>query len=74
MIESLNLRQLQLESARAIAVINNDKSLSLQQFNSKFKHDSRAWYKHVVGWYIETYGDLPSITGPGKDVVMVHDV
>lgn len=28
----------------------------------------------VIDWYVKEYGDLPSKTGPGKDVKLVLDV
>lgn len=72
-INNLSLRQLQTESARALstmAATNNN----IYQFNKKAHHNSQNWYIAVINWYIEQYGDLPSKTGPGKDVKLVVDV
>ena len=72
-ISDLDVRQLQKESARALStmqVTNNN----IWQFNKRAHHHSQNWYKAVIEWYIEQYGDLPSKTGPGKDVKLIHDV
>jgi hypothetical protein len=71
-LNSLTLRQKQLESARVISIIqatNND----ISQFNQKAHHDSQAWYCAVIQWYIDEYGDLPSKTGPVKDVKLISN-
>jgi hypothetical protein len=47
---------------------------NIWQFNKEAHHDSQCWYKAVINWYIEQYGDLPSKTGPGKDVKLIYDV
>lgn len=70
MIDELPLRQLQQESARALsamAATNNN----IHQFNKKAHHNSQLWYKAVIEWYVNTYGDLPSKTGPGKDIKLI---
>lgn len=66
-IDSLDLRTLQKEAARAISTMEatND---NIYQFNMAARHNSQNWYKKVIEFYIETYGDLPSKAGPGKDV------
>lgn len=72
-LNKLSLRELQKESARALStmqVTNNN----IWQFNKQAHHDSQKWYKAVINWYVEQYGDLPSKTGPGKDIKLVHDV
>ena len=69
MIE-LELRDLQLESARAMATIEATNN-NLSQFNKQAHHNSQQWYKAVINWYIEQYGDLPSKVGPGKDVKLI---
>jgi len=62
--DKLDLRQLQIEAARALSTIEatNDR---IYQFNKSAHHDSQNWYRTVIGWYIEKYGDLPSRVGPG---------
>jgi hypothetical protein len=47
---------------------------NITQFNKVAHHDSQRWYRAVITWYVEQYGDLPSKTGPGKDVTLIHDV
>ena len=72
-IESLDLRELQKESARALSTMQatND---NIWQFNQKAHHNSHNWYRAVVEWYINQYGDLPSKVGPGKKVKLVLDI
>lgn len=72
-ISNLNLRDLQKESARALSTIEATNN-NIWQFNKEAHHDSQKWYKAVINWYVDTYGDLPSKIGPGKDVKLVHDV
>ena len=72
-IDSLNLRELQKESARALSTMQATNN-SIWQFNQKAHHNSHNWYRAVVEWYIEQYGDLPSKVGPGKTVKLVLDV
>lgn len=73
MIEKLSLRELQKESARALSTMQatND---NIWQFNKQAHHDSQNWYKSVLYWYVEKYGDLPSKTGPGLGVELIYDV
>ena len=71
-IEQLTLRQLQQESARALATIEATNN-NIYQFNKKAHHNSQNWYRAVIEWYINEYGDLPSRVGPGKDVKLVSD-
>ncbi len=73
MIDNLNLRDLQKESARALSTMQATNN-NIHQFNKKAHHNSQMWYKAVIEWYIEQYGDLPSKVGPGKDVKLVSDV
>ena len=72
-IESLNLRELQKESARALSTMQATNN-NIWQFNQKAHHNSHNWYRAVVEWYIEQYGDLPSKVGPGKTVKLVLEV
>jgi len=69
----MSLRELQLESARALACMQATNN-NIYQFNKQAHHDSQNWYKAVITWYVEQYGDLPSKIGPGKDVKLIHDV
>lgn len=72
-INDLDLRELQKESARALSTMQATNN-NIHQFNKKAHHNSQNWYKAVIEWYVEQYGDLPSKTGPGKDVKLVYDV
>ncbi len=71
-IDNLDTRQLQKEAARALTCMEatND---NIYQFNKVAHHNSNLWYSAVIKWYVEQYGDLPSKTGPGKDVKLVLD-
>lgn len=69
-INDLTLRELQKESARALSTMQATNN-NIWQFNKQAHHDSQNWYKAVIEWYIEKYGDLPSCAGPGKDVKLV---
>ena len=72
-LDTLTLRELQLESARALSVIEATSS-KLVQFNKEAQHDSQRWYKAVIKWYLDQYGGLPSQIGPGKEVKLIYDV
>lgn len=72
MIDKLTLRELQIESARALSTMQATNN-NIWQFNKLAHHNSQNWYKAVIEWYIEQYGGLPSNIGPGKDVKMVMD-
>ena len=72
-LEKLSLRQLQKESARALSTMQATNN-NIYQFNRKAHHNSQNWYVAVIEWYIAQYGDLPSRTGPGKDIKLVCDV
>ena len=71
-LNSLSTRQLQLESARAL-VIMEAKNSTLAKFNKKVDHDSIQWYKNVISWYVEQHGDLPSKIGPAKEVKLIFE-
>jgi len=71
-IEGLTVRQLQQESARALATIEATNN-NIYQFNKKAHHNSHNWYRAVIEWYIDQYGDLPSVVGPGTEVKLVND-
>ena len=70
---NLTLRELQLESARALSTMQATNN-NIYQFNKQAHHNSQLWYKAVIEWYVNTYGDLPSKVGPGKDVKLILDV
>tara|TARA_B110000046_G_scaffold64379_1_gene71859 strand:+ start:13657 stop:13881 length:225 start_codon:yes stop_codon:yes gene_type:complete len=71
--EKMSLRQMQKEAARAISTMQATNN-NISQFNKLAHHNSQLWYSAVIDWYVEQYGDLPSKTGPGKDVILLHDV
>ena len=71
-INDLTLRELQTESARALSTMQATNN-NIWQFNKKAHHNSQNWYKAVINWYVEQYGDLPSIAGPGKEVKLILD-
>lgn len=71
-INDLTLRQLQTESARALSTMSATNN-NIYKFNKLAHHDSQKWYRAVIEWYVEEYGDLPSKYGPGKDIKLVLD-
>jgi hypothetical protein len=71
-INDLTLRELQTESARALSTMSATNN-NIYKFNKLAHHDSQKWYRAVIEWYVEEYGDLPSKYGPGKDVKLVLD-
>jgi hypothetical protein len=72
-LSNFTTRELQLESARALSTMEATNN-NIWQFNKSAHHNSWNWYKAVIEWYIDQYGDLPSKVGPGKDVKLVYDV
>lgn len=70
MLDDLSIRQLQTESARALSTMQATNN-NIHQFNKQAHHNSHNWYKAVIQWYINEYGDLPSKVGPGKEIKMV---
>ena len=73
MMDDLTLRELQTESARALSTMSATNN-NIYKFNKLAHHDSQKWYRAVIQWYVDEYGDLPSRYGPGKDVKLVLDV
>lgn len=69
-IENLSLRELQKESARALSTMQATNN-NIWQFNKRAHHNSQNWYRAVIEWYVEQYGDLPSRAGPGKDIKLI---
>ena len=72
-IETLDLRTLQKEAARALATHIDATNNGLSEINKKCHHNSTIFYKEVIKNYIETYGDLPSKTGPGQKIELFSD-
>jgi hypothetical protein len=72
-LNSLSIRELQKESARALSTMEATNN-NIYQFNKQAHHNSHNWYSAVITWYINQYGDLPSKVGPGKDVKLICDV
>ena len=71
-VDGMSIRELQIECAKALATMDAT-SVNIHQFNKQAHHNSHNWYKAVISWYIEQYGDLPSKVGPGVDVKLVMD-
>jgi len=71
-INKLTLRDLQKEAARAISTIEATNN-NIYKFNKQAHHDSQNWYRAVIEWYVDEYGDLPSRIGPGKDVILLME-
>ena len=71
-LNNLDLRTLQKEAARALSTIEATNN-NIWQFNKQAHHNSQNWYKAVINWYIDTYGDLPSKIGPGKVVKLISE-
>jgi len=71
-LDKLTLRELQTESARALSTMQATNN-NIQQFNKRAHHNSQNWYKAVIEWYVEQYGDLPSKVGPGKTVKLAME-
>lgn len=71
-LNKLTLRELQVESARALSTIQATNN-NIHQFNKQAHHNSQNWYIAVINWYIEQYGDLPSRAGPGKEIKLVSE-
>jgi hypothetical protein len=69
----LSTRQLQKEAARALAAGEGFGNHDLVRFNKLAHHDSHAWYRAVISWYVDTHGDLPSRVGPGVAVKLLVD-
>lgn len=71
-LSNLTTRDLQKESARALATMQATNN-NITQFNKQAHHNSQNWYKAVINWYVEQYGDLPSRVGPGTKVKLIND-
>ena len=71
-LDQYDLRTLQKECARAVATIEATNN-NIYKFNQQAHHNSQNWYKSVIRWYIDQYGDLPSRVGPGVTVNIILD-
>jgi len=71
-INDLDMRELQKESARALSTMQATNN-NIHQFNKQAHHNSQNWYRAVIEWYVDQYGDLPSKIGPGKEVKLILD-
>ena len=69
-LDNLTIRELQTESARVLSTMEATNN-NIYQFNKEAHHNSQNWYKAVIKCYVEKYGDLPSRTGPGKDIKLI---
>ena len=69
-LDNFNLRELQKECARAVATMEATNN-NIYKFNQQAHHNSQNWYKAVIKWYIEQYGDLPSRVGPGLEIKFI---
>jgi hypothetical protein len=71
-INNLSLRELQIESAKALSVMQATNN-NISKFNKQAHHNSQNWYRAVINDYIKEYGDLPSKIGPGKGIKLIYD-
>ena len=71
-MDDLTLRELQTESARALSTMQATNN-NIYKFNKLAHHDSQKWYRAVIEWYVDEYGDLPSRTGPGQSINLIMD-
>jgi hypothetical protein len=71
-LDTLTVRELHTESARALSCLEAT-SNNIWQFNKLAHHNSHAWYKAVIEWYVQQYGGLPSQTGPGQQVKLMYN-
>lgn len=72
-ISDLTTRQLQKEAARVLASGQGFGNHDLVKFNKLAHHDSQAWYRAVIAWYVDQHGDLPSRIGPAMNVRLLLD-
>ncbi len=71
-IETLDLRTLQRECARALLTMDGT-SAGISKFNKQAHHNSQLWYKAVLKEYVEKFGDLPCNAGPAKDIKLFSE-
>ena len=72
MLDTLSLRELQTEAAKALSTMQASNN-NIAQFTKLAHHNSQLWYRAVIEWYVEQYGDLPSKCGPGKDIKLIME-
>jgi hypothetical protein len=72
-LETLDLRTLQKEAARALATYIDSTNNGLAEINKKCQHNSTIFYKEVIKKYAENYGDLPSRAGPGQNIQLFSE-
>ena len=70
-LETLDLRTLQKEAARALVTYIDGTNNGLSDINKKCNHDSTIFYKEVIKLYIDKFGGLPSKAGPGQGVKLL---
>ena len=71
-IDDMSIGELQKECAKALATMDAT-SVNIHQFNKQAHHNSHNWYKAVLSWYIEQYGNLPRKAGPGVDINLIME-
>ena len=71
-LNNLTVRELQKESAKALATMQATNN-NIHQFNKQAHHNSHNWYRAVLEWYVDKYGDLPSQAGPGQNIKLIYD-
>lgn len=69
-LETLDMRTLQKEAARALSSIEATNN-NIYKFNQQAYHNSQTWYKAVIEWYITEHGGLPSQVGPGSTIRLI---
>ena len=72
-LETLDLRTLQKEAARALATYIDSTNNGLAEINKKCQHNSTVFYIEVIKKYAEEYGGLPSKVGPGQEIELFSD-
>ena len=71
-IETLDLRTLQRECARALLTMDGT-SAGISKFNKQAHHNSQLWYRAVIIHYCEEHGGFPSEIGPGVDIKLIME-
>jgi hypothetical protein len=69
-LETLDMRTLQKEAARALSSMEATNN-NIYKFNQQAHHDSQRWYKSVIEWYVTEHGGLPSQVGPGSTIKLI---
>ena len=73
LFDQMSVRDMQKEAARVLASDAGFGNHDLVQFNKQAHHDSHAWYRAVIMWYVKQHGDLPSRIGPGTKVKLLTE-